>query len=573
MKQVFKIFFGAEDTRPFLVLFCLLLAGIAEAASISTVLPAMTAIAGGDQASSSSLNATIRSFIASLGIEPKLENLIILAASLMIFKALISFGALSYAGLSAARVAIALRRRLVSALFEAQWGFFAEQSAGRFANAISNDSTRAGDAYVIAGQIVAYSLQVLAYASVALLMDWKLALAGLAAGAVVAVATGGLVRIARRAGFKQTDNTSGLTVIMVDMLNNIKALKTMERYAPLLGSMAKTMRKIKRSLVTRELARNGLYQASDALTVVLVGAGVYFAHIVWRTPLPELMVSGIVFFQIVSSIARLQKFLQVSAQVESAYLRTTELIELAESNKQRWFGTRAPKLGAGCRFEDVSFAHGSTPVLNHVNLEFPSRGITVLSGPSGAGKTTIIDLLIGLHVPAAGRIFIGEDPIETVDIKAWRRQIGYVPQELSLLHASVRTNITLGDDAISDADVVAALRQAGAESFVAGLANGLDTDVGEMGGKLSGGQRQRISLARALVAKPEMLILDEVTSALDPRTEAEILENIVELGKRYTIVSITHRPAWTSIAGNLYQVTRGRVRAVAKPAKVRAGSS
>jgi ATP-binding cassette subfamily C protein len=354
---------------------------------------------------------------------------------------------------------------------------------------------------------------------------------------------------------------------MVDMLNNIKALKTMDRYAPMIASLAKTLQRLKRSLVTRELARNGLYQANDALLVVLAGTGVYLAHKIWRTPLPELMISGIIFFQIISSIARLQKFLQVSAQVESAYLRTTEIIALAEANRETLSGRRPPQVGKLCRFEDVSFSHGPTPVLRHVTLDFPPRGITVLSGPSGAGKTTIIDLLIGLNVPTSGRIFIGTDPIEDVDVKAWRSRIGYVPQELSLLHASVRTNITLGDTGIPDEDVLEALRQAGAEGFVSELAHGLDTDVGEMGGKLSGGQRQRISLARALVTKPALLILDEVTSALDPHTEAEILENIARLGKRYAIVSITHRPAWTGIADNLYQVSRGHVKAVKRTKK------
>jgi ATP-binding cassette subfamily C protein len=562
MKQVLKIFFGTEGTRPLLVLFCLLLGGVAQTAGVSTLLPVASAIAGGDQASSSPLNAAVRSALEGIGIAPTIENLIIVAVAFIIAKALLAFAALSYVGITAARVAISLRRRLLTALFEARWTFYAEQRGGRFANTISNDAGRGADAYTLAGQVVSYSVQVLSYAAVAILMEWKLALGGLAAGAVIAAVTGQLVAITRRAGFRQTDRTSGLTVTMVDMLNNIKALKTMDRYAPMMEGLGRTLKKLKRSLITREFARNGLEQSSDALLAILAGIGLYTAYAVWHTPLPELMVSGVVFFQIVANVARLQKFLQVSAQVESAYVRTAETIALAEANRETLSGKRPPQVGQTCRFENVSFAHGDRPVLSKVTLEFPPRRITVLSGPSGAGKTTIIDLLIGLNVPTSGRILIGSDPIEEVDIRAWRRRIGYVPQELSLLHASVRTNITLGDADIPDEDVLEALRQAGAEDFVAELAHGLDTDVGEMGGKLSGGQRQRISLARALVAKPAILILDEVTSALDPRTEAEILDNIAELGKRYAIVSITHRPTWTGIADNLYQVSRGHVKAV-----------
>ena len=111
-------------------------------------------------------------------------------------------------------------------------------------------------------------------------------------------------------------------------------------------------------------------------------------------------------------------------------------------------------------------------------------------------------------------------------------------------------------------DIAVALEQAGASGFVHALPQGLDTDVGEMGVKLSGGQRQRLSLARALVTKPKLLVLDEVTSALDPLTESEIVDNISALSAHYTVVAITHRPAWTEVANRLYAVSEGRVTSV-----------
>ena len=154
---------------------------------------------------------------------------------------------------------------------------------------------------------------------------------------------------------------------------------------------------------------------------------------------------------------------------------------------------------------------------------------------------------------------IGEQPIGDLDMHLWRQQIGYVPQELSLFHTSIRNNLTLGEEGVPEADILEAVNQAGAADFIDELSAGLDTEVGEMGSKLSGGQRQRISLARALVKRPKILILDEVTSALDPETEAEIVANIVGLRGAYTIIVITHRPAWTRIADRLYRVTRGSV--------------
>jgi ATP-binding cassette subfamily C protein len=376
-----------------------------------------------------------------------------------------------------------------------------------------------------------------------------------------------VVHQTRRAGYKQTDRTSALTVHMVDMLNNMKPLKSMHRFDPMLAGIADRLKRLKRSLAKRELMRVIQQQGSDAVVAVLVGVVAYFAHAVWHTPLPELLVSGIVFFQIVSITSRLQKYVQLAAGHEAAYVRTEELVALADGMREENRGKLRPALDGGCRFENVTFAHASAPVVAEVSFDIPARAVTVLSGPSGAGKTTLIDLLIGLNVPDSGRILVGGASLDSLDLWHWRRIIGYVPQELNLFHASIRDNITLGDAAISDGDVAAALAQAGAADFLARLPEGLDTDVGEMGSKLSGGQRQRISLARALVTGPEVLILDEVTSALDPATEKEIVANIAALRGRYTIVAITHRPAWTAVADRLYEVEGGKVRPVAAPAE------
>ncbi len=554
-----RIFFGSRETTPLVVLLCLLLASVAEVASIGSLLPALTAIAGGDAAGSSPVNGYVRSFLALMGVEPLLGYIIVLAIGLMALKSLLSFAALSYAGILATRVSISLRQRLISAIFDARWSFFAEQSGGRIANSIGNDAGRAGDAYLVAAQVVTYAIQVMAYAAINFIIDWRLALFGLAGGAVVAVALNGVIGVSRRAGYRLTDGTARLTMLMTDTLANVKPLKSMGRHHATRAKMSETLKRLRRTLVTREIAKAGLSQGSDVVVAVLIGAGLYLGHAVGNTPLPELVISGIGFFQIISITTRMQRFLQQAVQLESAYVRTEELVTRAEGEREVNPGDQEPGADAGCRFEHVAFSHGDRELLGEVTLEIPARGITVLQGPSGAGKTTIIDLLIGLHRPDRGDIFIGGTPMRQVNLWAWRKKIGYVPQELNLFHASVRDNITLNDASISDDDIHAAVEQAGAGAFIARLPQGLDTDVGEMGVRLSGGERQRISLARALVTKPAILILDEVTSALDPETESQIVANIAGLRGAYTILAITHRPAWTLIADRLYDVSNGRV--------------
>ncbi len=558
MGSIFRLFFGAEGTRPWFVLLCLLLSGLAEAVSISTLLPLANSLLD-NGASPSGANAIIRGALLSLGIEPNFGNLVIIVVGLMLVKAALAFAALSYSGIASAGVAINLRRRLIKAVFDAKWSYYAGQSGGRFANSISNDANRAGEAYQYAALTVAGIVQLLAYVGAALFIDWRTALVGCLAGLVLALLQNILISVSRRAGYKQTDRVSDLTSDMADMLNNIKALKSMDRYGPLVLGLSGLLKRIKRNLITIQLSKQGVDQGSTALIAITIGLAAYAAHRMLGASLPELAVTGLVFYQIVNNLTKLQKFAQIAAQIESAYVRTTELIRNAEANREVHTGSKPPVLGKGCRFEDVTFAHDTFPVISHANLDIPTNKITVLQGPSGAGKTTIIDLLIGLNKPQSGRILIGNDAIETVDTKAWRSSIGYVPQDLMLFHDSIRENIILGASDISEEQLASAITQAHADEFIAKLDQGLDTDVGSMGGKLSGGQRQRIAIARALVTRPKVLILDEVTSALDPESETEIVNNIAALRGQYTIIAITHRPAWTSIADRLYTIARGQV--------------
>jgi len=566
MLQAIRIFFGSEGTNPVAVLACLVLASLAEAVGLSTLLPLVATLNGGSVGGSSKLGQMLVQAMAEVGLQPTLGNLMLLVVGFLVVKSCLTFIALAYAGVAGARVSINLRRRLVASIFDARWSFFADQRSGKFANTAANDAGRAGDAYMFSANVVTRLVQVIGYVVIFLIIDWRIALLGLAAGAAIGGSVGRLASITKRSGYKQTDRTSELTVYLVDLLANLKPLKAMQRQDNMLDGISRVLKRLKRALVNRELSRVGLSQGNDAAAAILAGGGFYLAHVYLGIPFADLLVSGIIFFQIIATFSTLQKNIQTAVSLESAYVRTQEVIAKAAAEREPNPGTRPPAIGEGCRFAGVTFAHGETEVVSNVSFEIPGKAITVLNGPSGSGKTTIIDLLIGLHRPDRGTIFIGDDPLSEIDLAAWRRTIGYVPQELNLFHASIRDNIVLGDAAITDADILEALAKAGASGFVAGLTHGLDTDVGEMGGKLSGGQRQRISLARALVTKPQVLILDEVTSALDPATEAEIVENIAGLRGEYTIVAITHRPAWTGIADRLYKVSHGRVSLQARSA-------
>jgi ATP-binding cassette subfamily C protein len=190
----------------------------------------------------------------------------------------------------------------------------------------------------------------------------------------------------------------------------------------------------------------------------------------------------------------------------------------------------------------------------------PPHAVTTVLGASGAGKTTIADVLIGLNRPDQGRVLVGDIDLEEIDTVAWRRQLGYIPQETVLFNDTIGNNVTLSDEAISQDSVIAALKAADAWDFVSALPGGIDYVIGVRGSRLSGGQRQRLSIARALCNNPQFLILDEATSALDRETAVEIANGIRKLIGEKTILAITHQPIWVDAADRVYEMRAGVVK-------------
>jgi ATP-binding cassette subfamily C protein len=561
MVKLYKLFFNAEGTRPFLVLLALLAAALCEAVGISAVLPAITIMSDGPaHGGNSDVAKALSAFFGAIGLSPTLETILLLICVMLLLKAAISFLALTYAGIAAAKVSVRFRRRLIDALFRAKWRFYTSQESGKFAAAISSEANRAGDAYIFAAQFSAMSVQSVIYVLLTFLIDWRLALLGVAVALLMARAFNFLVVTARRAGRKQTEATKDLTVKTIELLASMKPLKTMNRHASFQAAMAQAMRRLQRALTQREISKQILAQCGELVTALALIGVIYAAFTFFQVSLAALVVSGLLFMKVVSNVNKLQKLQQQFANAEVSYQRVSQLIALTEANRETGFGALAPDTAADFRVEHVTFAYDAEPVLRDVSVIIGARQITVLKGLSGSGKTTLIDLLVGLHTPQAGRIMLGGTPLAEIDIAALRRRIGYVSQDLSLLHASIRENICLGDQSITESQLSEALRLAGLEDFIASLPEGLATVAGEMGARLSGGQRQRIALARALVTSPDILILDEVTSALDPETEADIVANIRGLSRVFTIIVITHREAWVEVADRLYEVQGGRIR-------------
>jgi ATP-binding cassette subfamily C protein len=415
-------------------------------------------------------------------------------------------------------------------------------------------------AYAAACALMAGVVQVIVYTVVAVLISPMVALAAVVAGAGILLLLGRLVGVARQAGRQQTQLIKSLSTKLVDALYGMKPIKAMGREAHLQPLLEAETADLNTSQRRQVLASGVLSSFHEPLLVVVLAIGLYAVLTYWVISFGAVVLLAFLFQRLVTRIQMLQNHFQSMAVSESAFWSLRATVQEAEAQAEFSTGhATPPALRKGIELRDVDFSFGDHRVLTGVSMSIAAGAFTTITGPSGAGKTTIADLLLGFYVPDAGTIEVDGLPLGSIDLREWRQKIGYVPQELLLFHDSILRNVTLGDAAIPQVEVVDALKGAGAWDFVQELPEGVHTVVGEHGARLSGGQRQRIAIARALVGRPDLLLLDEVTTALDPQTELTICDTLRELAGQVTIVSISHQRAMRMAADVVYHLEDGRL--------------
>ncbi len=551
-----------------IMLFALVLAGIAEAFGLTALLPLlgmafsnqaqsaphqMTAAAGND----SGVGDTVTEVLTFLGLEPSAGVLLLVIVLAIVLKSALVLLAKKRVGYTVAQVATELRLSLLRALLTSRWEYFLRQPVGSLANAMATEAMRAANAYLCGALMTAYLIQALVYMTIAMMISWRATLACSAASLIILFILSRLIRKARRAGVRQTTVFESLLTHLTDSLQSIKPLKSMAREGAADAMLQTETNRLNKALRKQVFSKEALRALQEPMIIAFLAIGLYVSMIYFKLSLASVTVLVFLLSRIMSQLNKVQRQYQKMMISESAFWSLQDKIQEARKNREAALGGQTPTLEKAIRMDAVSFGYENKTVLQNSSLSFPAGSFTTIVGASGAGKTTVVDLLIGLLRPQEGEIWVDDLSLAEIDIRRWRKMIGYVPQDTLLLHDSVRVNVTLGDPSLNQEDVERALRAAGAWNFVEAMPQGMDSSVGERGGRLSGGQRQRIAIARALVHGPALLILDEATSALDPESEMAIGRTLQQLSGKLTIIAISHQPALMKAAHRTYRLRDG----------------
>jgi ATP-binding cassette subfamily B protein len=291
--------------------------------------------------------------------------------------------------------------------------------------------------------------------------------------------------------------------------------------------------------------------------IVLIGGGLAVLH-------DSISIGDLIAFMAVLALARGQ-LNWVSAALPdilngfAAIERIDEV--LARTEEEPYSGKRPIQLRGALTWDEVTFGYSKDepPVLESVSLSVEAGETLAILGPTGAGKTTLVALLLGLYKPWSGRILVDGEPLDEIDVRQLRRQAGALLQEGAAMRGTVAANIAFGRPDAPRQEVEQAAALAAASEFIGRLPNGYETEIGDDGVRLSAGQRQRIALARALLGSPPLLMLDEPTSHLDPETAELVLDNLIGIEPRPTLLLVTHDPLVAQRADRLVEVRGGRL--------------
>jgi ATP-binding cassette subfamily C protein len=487
----------------------------------------------------------VSSLFTDIGIRPTLFTVLGVYVIIVVIHSLLKRWESSVSLTLQYEFVVRLRQRLYRAIANTNWLFFVRHRSSDFAHALTIEMERVGAATYYILNLLATAIVAIIYVLFALKLSVvTTGLVFLCGGALVLLLKG-KIKIAHVTGEGLSEAMEGLYVAVSEHLSGMKIAKSYgveDRHADIFGKLTEQVRSMYTRTVENQAEVNYWFNIGSVIILSII---LYVSYQVLSMPTAGVLLLLYLFARIMPKFSSIQQNFQYFINMLPSFNRIMEMQMHCEEAAE----PKAERMGKfnlwnGIRFEQVSFSYedkGKAPAISNLDFIINPGETTAIVGPSGAGKSTIADLLMGLIVPDQGRILIDEKELSPERMKVWRDQIGYVPQDTFLFHDTLQSNLLWAKPDARKEEIHQALRFAAAEEFVSGLPKGLDTILGDRGVLVSGGERQRIALARALLRKPTLLILDEATSSLDSENEKRIHLAIEKLHGQMTILVISHR--------------------------------
>lgn len=562
---------GAKDRRNLAIVFAVsLIAALIDVLGVGSIAPFIAVASNPDIIHT---NAVLNAVYTSLGFTRSQDFLVTLGVAVIIFlvftstfKALTRFVVVRFTSQARHR----LTMKLMDGYLRQDYPFFLNRNSHEFVKNINGEVqlTVQGTLMTFV-EMVGYSLQLFLFVTLLMVTNpWTTLLVAISVGSVYGAIYGGLRKTVKRLGQKRFDLNRERSRIISETFWGIKDTKLLGVEAEFLEQYKQPSAEMAKNESQAELAGDIPRFALEAFAFSAILIFVIWVTLVAGSFQDAAATVGLFAFASYRMIPAMQNLFKALNKMRYSAPAATKICQEFESvaGGETSIRHKAPRMTFHDRLviEDLGFTYPLTerPVLRGVNLSVSRHETIGFAGSTGSGKTTLIDLVLGLLVPGEGRILVDGLVLDRANRRSWQAIIGYVPQAIYLSNTSIAQNIAFGvpPERIDLEKVERAAKMAQIHDFVTqGLVQGYQTEVGERGVRLSGGQRQRLGIARALYREPEILVFDEATSALDTETEAAVMEAVHELAGQLTVLMIAHRLTTLKECNRIYILEAGQV--------------
>jgi len=453
------------------------------------------------------------------------------------------------------------QRRLFATITEAGWPFLRRQRSADVIGALSTESSRLGGAFYQLNLIVTSATFLAMQIAIAAVIAPTVTTAMLLLAVFLFLVTQKILRRALALGGELTVANADLLAAGGETMAAMKLIKATAREGLAKERVARQIERIERlsfrNAFDVQIVRAIFEYASAATLMILLFGAPWLLGI----DVVSVLIVIAIFVRLFPKVTGLRQCVQSIGLALPAYDTLRAIVEKASAARELPAAVHGPGRAnpADIRLHQACVrGEAGELVLDQVSLDILTGSFVAIVGPTGAGKTTLVDCVLGLVSPSSGNVLVDGAALGSLGLQQWRRAVGYLGQDPVLFSGTLRDNILWGRTGCDDAAVSEALHAADA-AFVMRLPQGLDTDVRQWGSRLSGGERQRIALARALLGTPRLLILDEATSALDVETERNIIDALRARRGKTSIIAITHRLAIVRNADVVVMMERGRI--------------
>ena len=559
--NILKQTFGRYRLELILLVVLGLLGGVLEGIGIGAIVPLLSFLTSGTQGASNIVTTTIASGFAFVGIPFKFRTIIGLIIVLFFLRSIVLAVSTYIRAFITANFMKKEMSELVSGTLHAQWSFILQQKAGYVQTTIVRDVQKSVVLLEVLAQAIQSVTGFLMYLAVAISISLNITGLTLILGAGLLLFLRPLVARIRNIAEQTAQLEKSVAHHITEHLSGLKTVKAF-------STEKAVFKKIQDNLASlRDLfIKNAVTRSLGTIFIQPIGFMFILAIFAFTYRTPEFSIA------VFAAVAYLiQKIFVYIDSGQNALHSINELVPYADNiskykrltQEESEHSTRATqpfRFKKAITLANVSLAYeGRGEILSGLTASIQKGETVGIVGPSGAGKTSFVDILLRLFKPTNGSIFIDEEDLEHIALENWRKHIGYVSQDLFLLNENIENNIRFYDDSLSHENIVEAAKRAYIYDVIKELPQGFKTYIGDRGVMLSAGQRQRIVLARVLARHPDILILDEATSALDTESEYFVKKTIQELHGSVTVIIIAHRLSTVMEADRIIAINKGKI--------------